>query len=66
MMVIVPKFGQQSAGKALAMFGAAVGLVVFVVASGPFATALKSVLAFWPSAAKIAFAACSQVTRALG
>ena len=47
MLVIIPKLGQQSVGKALALFGTAVGMVVFVVASGPFATAFKSVLAFW-------------------
>lgn len=47
MLVIIPKLGQQSAGKALALFGTGVGMVVFVVTTGPFATAFKSVLAFW-------------------
>ena len=47
MVLIIPKLGQQSAGKALALLGTAVGMIVFVVTTGPFATAFKSVLAFW-------------------
>jgi len=45
--LIVPTLAPMSVGKLLGLGGAAVGMVVFVVAQGPFATAFKSVLAFW-------------------
>jgi len=44
---VVPKLAPMSAGKILGLGGAAAGMVVLVVAQGPFSTAVKSVLAFW-------------------
>ncbi len=43
----VPRLVPLTAGKIYALAGAAAAIVIFVVGKGPFATALKSVLAFW-------------------
>jgi len=45
--LVVPTLAPMSVGKLLGLGGAAVAMVVFVVAQGPFATAFKSILAFW-------------------
>lgn len=45
--MVIPKLAPLTAGKLLALAGAGVAMVVFIFAKGPFATALKSVLAFW-------------------
>ncbi|MCK4342308.1 MAG: cytochrome c biogenesis protein CcsA [Phycisphaerae bacterium] len=46
-VVVVPKLGPLTAAKQLALCGAAVAMLIFVLPRGRFATALKSVLAFW-------------------
>ena len=46
-VLVVPKLGPLSGLKRLALAAAALAGVIFVVARGPFATALKSILAFW-------------------
>ena len=45
--LVLPKLVPLSAVKLLALAGAAVGVIVFLLARSRFATALKSVLAFW-------------------
>jgi hypothetical protein len=45
--LVAPKLAPLTGGKLLALGGAGVGMVVFVLAQGMFATALKSILAFW-------------------
>ncbi len=45
--LIIPTLAPLTGGKLLALGGAAGGVVLFIVARGPFATAFKSVLAFW-------------------
>ncbi len=47
LLVIVPKLAPLSIGKIIGLTGACVAVVIFVLARGAFATALKSVLAFW-------------------
>ena len=46
-VLVVPKLAPLTTLKILALAGAGVAGVIFVVARGPFATALKSILAFW-------------------
>ncbi len=45
--LVASKFGAPTQGRALAFGGAALAGAFFVLARGPLATALKSVLAFW-------------------
>lgn len=45
--VVASKFGAPTQGRTLAFGGAALAGAFFVLARGPLATALKSVLAFW-------------------
>ncbi|MFQ5807827.1 MAG: cytochrome c biogenesis protein, partial [Phycisphaerae bacterium] len=45
--LVVPKLAPLTGLKVLAFAGTAVAMIVFVVARGQFATALKSILAFW-------------------
>jgi len=47
LIVIVPKLAPLTGGKIIGLTGASVAVVIFVIARGAFATALKSVLAFW-------------------
>ncbi len=47
MLMVVPRLGELTGGKVLALGGTVIGMVVFVLARGPFATAFKSILAFW-------------------
>ena len=46
-VLIVPKLAPVTALTALALGGVVVGMALFMFARGPFATALKSILAFW-------------------
>jgi ABC-type transport system involved in cytochrome c biogenesis permease subunit len=45
--LVLPKLGPLTPLKSLAFAGTATAAIIFVVARGPFATALKSILAFW-------------------
>ena len=45
--LVAPKLAPLNATRLLALGGAAAAIVIFVLARGPFATAFKSVLAFW-------------------
>jgi len=45
--LVVPKLGPLTPLKLLAFAGTAAAMTIFVVARGQFATALKSILAFW-------------------
>jgi ABC-type transport system involved in cytochrome c biogenesis permease subunit len=46
-VLVVPKLAPLNAPKLLAFAGTAVAVIVFVLVRGQFATALKSILAFW-------------------
>lgn len=46
-IIVMPKLQPLTGVTLLAFAGAAIGMVVLVVARGPFATAVKSVLCFW-------------------
>jgi ABC-type transport system involved in cytochrome c biogenesis permease subunit len=46
-VLVAPELAPLSATRLLALGGAAAAMVIFVLARGPFATAFKSVLAFW-------------------
>jgi len=45
--IVMPKLAPLTFPKLLAFAGTTVAAVIFVLARGPFATALKSILAFW-------------------
>ncbi|MFQ5591904.1 MAG: cytochrome c biogenesis protein [Phycisphaerae bacterium] len=44
---VVPKLAPLGPGSVLALAGAGVGMAVMVLARGPFATAVKSIICFW-------------------
>ncbi|HUU85368.1 MAG TPA: cytochrome c biogenesis protein CcsA, partial [Phycisphaerae bacterium] len=46
-VIVVPKLMPLSTGKLLGLGGAVGGMVLFVLARGKFATAVKSIMAFW-------------------